>query len=369
MKLGIFFTTGSSFTDQIKTGQEKRFVEYYLKRYLNDFEKIFIFSYKNENFKLPQNCVLVSNRFSLDRFIYSLLIPFLNWKTIREVDVFRVMQLTGTIPAILSKLFFGKPFVFTYGYDYAAFAKLEGQKIRPVLIKFLEKIAVRFSSAIIITNKKIESLLKIKYPRARLFYIPNGVDVRKFKPKPSSIIHHPSFIKILFVGRLEKQKNLDSLIKAVALLNKKYKIKLTFIGQGKLKLQLIKLAKKLNVSLSIIDKVSHNQMPKYYQQSDISVLPSFLEGHPKALLEAMASGLACLVGKYPGVGEFVDKKEILITGFETKKIARNLRCLIRDGSLRKRLSQNGRKRIKNEFNIGKLLDKEIKLLKQVVKGR
>lgn len=365
INLGIFLNLGSSFTSLKKSGQDVRLINEYLKRYVKEFN-VFVFSYKKEKRLLPKNCSLLENKLFLHRFIYQFILPFYHFSTIKKIDVFRVMQLTGVIPAILVKIFFGKPFVFTYGYDYMAFAKLEGQKIRPILLKVLEKLAIKFASGVIVTNKKIKSELKQKYPQARLFYIPNGVDIKRFKMKDLRLEVKDRKIKILFVGRLEKQKNLDNLIKAVFLLNKEYKIELLFIGQGKLKLQLIKLAKKLNISLKIIDRVSHDQIPEFYQRTDVFVLPSFLEGHPKTLLEAMVCGLPCLVGEYPGVEEFKNKEEILITGFKTKEIASGLENLIKDNSLRKKLGQNARKRIEKDFDIEKLLKMEAAALKDVV---
>lgn len=365
MKLGIFLPIGSSFKDQKKSGQDKRFINYYLKKYNQHFDKVFVFSYENEKYKLPQNCFLAPNKLNINRFLYSSLLFYLNRRLIKKIDVFRVMQLTGAMPAVLCRIFFKKPFIFTYGYDYSAFARLEGQKIRPILLEFLEKTAIKFSSGVIVTNKKIQSYLKQKYPQAKFFYIPNGVDITKFKVQGLKFkdTDKNSKVKILTVGRLEKQKNLDSLIKAAALLKSKDKISLLFIGQGRLKLQLIKLAKKINVALQIIDRVPYSQIVKYYQQADIFCLPSFLEGQPKVLLEAMACGLPCLVGRYAGAEEF--RKEVLLTGFKTSQIAKNLETLIKDFNLRKKLSQSARKKIEEEFNIEKLLSKEIKILREI----
>lgn len=371
MKLGIFLSLGSSFTDQKKSGQDIRFIKEYLRQYSKNFKKTFVFTYIKERQVLPENCFLVENKLLIHRYIYQFLLPFLNISKITEIDVFRVMQLTGVIPAILVKFFYHKPFIVTYGYDYTAFAKLEGQIIRPFLLKILEKLAVKFASAIIITNKRIENKLKIKYPQCKLVYIPNGVDINKFKPS-SFIIHprqsagrHSLSIKILFVGRLEKQKNLFNLIKAVSLLNKKYLISLLFIGQGKEKNQLIRLAKKLRIDLKIISKVPYDRIVKYYRQADIFVLPSFLEGHPKALLEAMACGLPCLVGRYPGIEEFENKKEVLTAGFSAEEMGDSLSLLIEDYHLRKILGFNSRLRIEKDFNIDNLITKELTLLQNV----
>ncbi|GAI24781.1 unnamed protein product, partial [marine sediment metagenome] len=77
----------------------------------------------------------------------------------------------------------------------------------------------------------------------------------------------------------------------------------------------------------------------------------------------------CLVGKYLGAEEFGDKKEVLITGFKPRQIAKNLESLIKNFGLRKKLSFNARKRIKKDFDINELLKKEIRFLKNFSPSR
>lgn len=362
MNLGIFLPIGSSFKDQRKSGQDKRFIDYYLKRYCGDFKKVYIFSYEMEKVRLPRNCILIPNKFRVHRFFYTLLLPFLHWKLIKEINIFRVMQLTGIMPAVLTKIFFKKPFIFTYGYDYATFARLQKQRLREKGLRALERIGFKYSQGAIITSKKLLSLTEERYPEAKLFYLPNGVDIKKFKPtslKTSALV---SKYQILTIARLEKQKNLDSLVKAVSLLRIKNKIFLLFIGQGKLKVELLNLAKRLDVNLKIIDRVPHDKIVEFYHKADIFCLPSYLEGQPKALLEAMACGIPCLVGRYKGVEEFKDRKEVLLSGFKTKAISLKLDFLLKDISLRRSLSVMARKRTVKDFDLNALLDKEVRLL-------
>ncbi|MFC1711792.1 glycosyltransferase family 4 protein [Patescibacteria group bacterium] len=364
LNLGVFLSLGDSLASLRKSGQDARFINEYLKAYAKKFN-VYAFSYIKEKSKLPSDCYLISNKTKLSRFVYQFFLPFYNLSLIKKINVIRVMQLTGVIPAIICKIVLNKPFVFTYGYDYVSFAKLENQKIRPVLLKTMERLAIKYAAVVIVTSKKMQSSLEKKYSQVKLAYIPNGVNIEKFKPlKKSANKRQSSCVNILFVGRLEKQKNLANLLKAVFLLSKSYKLKIVFIGQGKLKAGLEKLAKTKKLDLTIINKVSHSQMPKYYQQADFFVLPSYLEGHPKALLEAMASGLPCLVSDYPGL-EFVDNREIKVTGFKDKEIAMNLKKLITDNNLRKKLGATAREKIKDSFSLEKNLEKEVNMLKNV----
>lgn len=364
MKLGILLSLGSSFSDQKKSGQDKRFVDYYLKKYNQFFEEINIFTYQNESYPLPEKCYLISNKENVQRFFYSFLLPIIHRNLIKKLDVFRVMQLTGVIPAILINIIYRKPFIFTYGYNYSEFSKLEGYLIRPLLYKILELLAFNFTSGVIVTTKSMEDKLKNKYPRTNIIYIPNGVDINQFIPrnKLPAVSSQQSVNKILFVGRLEWQKNLVNLIKAISLFPAKFNIKLLFIGQGSMKKVLENLAKKLKVNLTIINKIPHNQIVKYYQRADIFVLPSYIEGHPKVLLEAMACSLPCLVSQFIGAREYINEKEIMITDFSSIAISNNLKRLIEDNRLKERLGIHARLRIEKDFDINKLIREEISIL-------
>lgn len=372
MNLGIFLPIGSSFQDLKKSGQDQRFINYYLKKYQKHFKKIYIFSYKKEKVKLPKNCFLIANHYQLHRFFYSFFMPFMRRRIIQNIDIFRVMQLNGVLPAVLAKVLYNKKFIFTYGYDYLSMARLRRQWLAVILLKILELLAFKFGSGAIIPVKAILQNLKKKYPYFNLYYLPNGVDINRFKFKSSKLKtagKSQKLIRLLFVGRLEKEKNLINLLKAVSFLKNKYKIKLFFIGQGSYKEKLIKTGKELEVNLKIVKPVPHSQLVGFYHQADIFCLPSYLEGNSKVLLEAMACGLPCLVGKYPTIREFRNRFELLLTGFKAKEISRQLEKLINNYSLRQKLGLNARKKIEKFFDIKKILKKEINILKNFVDSK
>src|SRR3989344_3942762 len=108
MILGVFLAIGESLGDLKSKGQLKRLLDYNIKAYCQNFEKVYIFSYANEKEKLPKNCRLITNEKNINRYIYSLILPFLKKKYIDDCDIIRGLQLSGGIPASVCKIFFGK---------------------------------------------------------------------------------------------------------------------------------------------------------------------------------------------------------------------------------------------------------------------
>ncbi len=96
---------------------------------------------------------------------------------------------------------------------------------------------------------------------------------------------------LLSIGRLDRQKNFECMIKAFYIVSKKNKkIKLIILGKGRDKFKLVKLINELNLSKKI--KFLNFQNPKkYYKNSGIFILSSFFEGLPNVLLESMNYGL------------------------------------------------------------------------------
>lgn len=356
MVLGIFLPSGDSFKNMSLSGQDVRFKYFYLRKFSEMFSKIYIFSYDNEKVAdLPPNIIVVPNKYSINRFLYGFLMPFLNLKKALECDVFRAYHLLGTLPAIMAKIFLGKPYVFNYAYDYAKFAKIENKNIQIVLIKLIHYPAIFLSSMIIATTREMSKLL----PAEKNTFIPNGVDVRLFRAKFKKNTNKK--LKIISVGRLEAQKNYLALISAI----KGLAVSLLIIGSGSLKSSILNHAKKSKVNLVIIDKIDNLKLPTVLGQANIFVLPSLIEGPNKAILEAMACGLPTVGTNVSGINEIIiDKFNGLLAETNSGSLRNSIQILINKPKLREKFGRNARLLIENKYNLETLIRKEVEVLKK-----
>ncbi len=356
MNLGIFFAVGDSFSNMEKRGQDVRFKKFYINQFSRDFKKVYIFSYANEKvLDLPKNVITVPNKYRLHRFIYSLFLPFLNISIIKKCDIFRAYHLFGTIPAILGRIFFGKEFVFNYAYNYRKFAILEKKYFQSILFLLLHPLAVMFASKIFVAI----SLLLDKIPKDKQIYLPNGVDVNFFRPIKKKNNRIPV---VLSVGRLERQKNFQNLIKSMENLDTRLKI----VGSGSLKEKLLNLAQYKGVNLEIIEKVENTKMPKIYHGGDIFVLSSLIEGSPKVLLEAMACGLPVVATDVEGTGDIIiDGHNALASEPTANDLHAKIEFLLKNPNTALKISRQARTTVKENFNLNNLLKKEIREIKNL----
>jgi len=122
-----------------------------------------------------------------------------------------------------------------------------------------------------------------------------GVDTSKFKCTTSLSKRRTS---LLFVGRLSAEKNPAILVKACSILKREgIRFRLTMLGDGNQRSELIKLISDLNLreEIQVKGTVAHSEIHHFFSKAGIFVLPSTREGVSVALIEAMASGCLCVV--------------------------------------------------------------------------
>lgn len=133
--------------------------------------------------------------------------------------------------------------------------------------------------------------------------IPNGVDTEFFRPNSarSTSSGSESPLRILFAGRFQKQKNLPLLLQQVAQLPLNT-LELHLVGDGPEKRHLRQLAEQLGIAESIRwhGWLPRSELRRAYQTADCLVNPSFYEGMPNVVLEAMACNLPVIASKVPG---------------------------------------------------------------------
>lgn len=360
MNICVFLGIGESIKDFKKKGQDSLFVYNNLKSYSRTFDNVFVFSYENESYKFFKNVYVLPNKYKISRLLYCFILPFFYLKLIKSSIVIRGYQLTGGLPAVISKLLFNKKIVINYGYPYQQTALTEGRRIKAVLLKLLNYFILPFCDIIIITQKYLKNYLP-KFAKIRSVVIPNGINTVIFRPSKAE-----KKFNIIFVGRLEPQKNIPVLLKAISLLPQNLRT-LLIIGNGSLKEKIISECKNSQIQLKLLTKVQNRQLPLYLNSARIFVLPSIVEGHPKALLEAMGCSLAVVVNDIEAVKEvIIDGKNGLVFNGSGPDLASKTTKILNDSKLASQLGINARLSVKENYDFAKNSQLEISALKRIL---
>ena len=201
----------------------------------------------------------------------------------------------------------------------------------------------------------------------RIIRIYNGVDLHRFHPSPKND-EQPEIFQLLCVARLIEQKGLLYLLEACRLIKDRG---LTFhceiIGGPEEELfmnyllELRKLHRKLdlNDSVTFTGKRSFEKVLEKYRSSHIFVMPSVIgkDGSrditPNSLIEAMAMKLPVVSTMVTAIPEIIENgvSGMLVPPADAKALADAIMRLVNDGELRKRLGENARKQVENQFDI------------------
>src|SRR3990167_11037704 len=162
------------------------------------------------------------------------------------------------------------------------------------------------------SDLKKKFLTEHPYCESKTEVIYNGVDSDVFKPGGKKF---PVFT-ILYIGRMEREKGVDLIIKSVhELVKKGLKVNACMIGSGIHLSEFKKITDSLNLNehVDFLGQIKNEDLVKYYQQSHVFVLPTRREeGHPMTISEAFCCGLPVIATKKGGLAELVEDRK---TGF------------------------------------------------------
>ena len=152
------------------------------------------------------------------------------------------------------------------------------------------------------------------------------------------------------------------------LTNKGYNISLKILGDGKLMQYSRLFSKDHNLNnISLNGWANRSELINHIKQSDVFVLPSWQEGMPNSLIEALASGLPCITTSVGVIPNYLinNQHAIIIEPRDVKNLEISMERLIKDSKLRKNLSKNGHLLAKNVFLSNNSLKKLSTILNQL----
>ncbi|MFN4226732.1 MAG: glycosyltransferase [Candidatus Ratteibacteria bacterium] len=215
---------------------------------------------------------------------------------------------------------------------------------------FLERITLRWVNLIISNSYSAREILikKGKIPRKKIKVIPNGIEI----PEKIEKIEKKDYIVVGSIGNLKKAKGYFYLIEASKIVIEKYKnVRFYILGDGELKQEILKKIKENGLEQYFVLTGYVEDIYDYLKIFDIFVLPSLWEGCPVSLLESMGYGIASIatdVGDVPYIIENGQTGYIVKKG-DYKKIAEKIIELIENKSLREKIGQKAREKVKKDF--------------------
>lgn len=221
----------------------------------------------------------------------------------------------------------------------------------------------------------------VKFPK-KIKYIPNGVDPEKFNPniKRCDIrnlysIPKDSYI-LLCPRRLDPKNGIEYLIRSAPDVLKEYNnICFLIVGNGNAKhkkyLQRLTREQGVGNKVTFAGSVANAEMPEYYLNSDIVVLPSLVEGTSIAGLEGMACAKPIIGTKTGGIPEIVvdGKNGLLVEPANSRGLAQAILVLLKDEDKRKKFGLKGRELVVSKFDWKVIAQKTLEVYNGLIESK
>lgn len=367
MKLTLFFTRDVSLRTWDKGGMLEREVAIY-RALLPHIENVTFVTYGDANDLRYADHLdgigIICNRWNLPRWLYVRLISHLYPLLWRGSVVLKSNQVQGADIALQAAKRFGKKFIARCGYLHSEFVErqhgVDSREAR--LARALEQKVFVGADRVVVTTLPMQHAVVHRYqvPVDRVTIIPNYVDTDIFCPKPDD--DHSSR-RICFVGRLDEQKNPFALLEAIKGLD----VELVIVGNGPLGEPLRMEVDTNGLPVRFLGNVPHSRLPQVLNSAALFVLPSHYEGHPKALLEAMACGLPVIGTDVPGIRELIVHDG---SGCVCDTDPDSIRAAIQESLARPRasaeLGRNARQYVIEHFGLDRIVEMELAVLREVV---
>lgn len=267
----------------------------------------------------------------------------------------------GVITRLAGKRFRKKGLKIIYEAHGFHFFK-GGSKKNWLLWYPIEKMLAKRTDVLVTMNKEDFALAQKKFKARHVCYTPGvGFDLNLFENKTPVDLRKEYNLSdddkiILSVGELNKNKNQETILKALAKLNND-KVHYFLAGNGPLREYLEQSAKKLGIDKNVHFLGYRRDLPSIYPLIDIFVMPSRREGLPLSGLEAMSCGKPILTSNRRGLNDYsVDG----VTGFkyhpdDVDGFKEGMEKLLFTDGLKESMAESCKEKAK-EFSVEKALE-------------
>src|SRR6266699_1313029 len=277
-----------------------------------------------------------------------------------------ILYLGSFISSFFARIY-KKPFIVTEHIGFVTYKSSITNAIEKLALYTIGLITLRASDITIVLNTSVQRW--IKQYKNEVYYLPNGVDLELFDKPPKQ---ETSNYNLLFLGRLEKIKGVESLIQAIPFIIKVFpQTTLTIVGDGGNKTDLFNLTKNLQLEkhIQFTGWVEHKDLDTYYEKASLVVVPSIVaDAFPLVILEAMSAGRPVIGTNIGGIPEIIDDKVdgYLVEPENPEQIADKVIKLFQEANLLKELGRNARKKAE-KFSIEKHVENLEKIYEGVIK--
>ena len=247
------------------------------------------------------------------------------------------------------------PMVFTFHtrYDeYTHYVPFDLEITKMVLDRWMARYLEKCQH-IITPSESIKHILRDQGIEGDITAIPTGINIAPFQEADGQVVRDKlgwgDDIVLISVGRLAKEKNFETLLRAAAqVMRERQHVRLVIVGGGLEEKSLSKLAEELGIAsqVEITGTIPFEEVPTYLKAADIFCFASVTETQGLVTMEAMAADLPIVAVAATGTSDAVEHgKDGLLTENDPTALAAALEQVIDDAGLRQRLMDGAKEKV------------------------
>jgi glycosyltransferase involved in cell wall biosynthesis len=227
----------------------------------------------------------------------------------------------------------GLPLVATFHPPFDAGLRNLSSGTQQLTYQLYAPSLARYDRVVVFSDLQADVLMRLGVPASRLAVIPNGVDPEQWKPSPALASPHLQDLRerfagqrvFLYMGRIATEKNVEALLRAWRLVQPEG-CTLVVVGDGPVRQSLMQsYGQEIQVHWWGHEPDQAKRLA-LLQLAEVFLLPSLVEGLSLALLEAMASGTACVATDAGADGEVLEGGAGIV--ISTQGVTTQLRTLL-----------------------------------------
>ncbi|MDP9739954.1 UNVERIFIED_ORG: glycosyltransferase involved in cell wall biosynthesis [Bacillus sp. B2I3] len=312
-------------------------------------------NFSDENERL-NSLDIIKHHIDIQRSPFSLknIKAYKQLKKLMKSEDFDAVHCHSPMGGVLARIASNSEGISSLLYTAHGFHFYKGAPLVNWLIYYpVEKFLSKYTDVLITINQEDYERAK-NFKAKKVKYVPGiGIDINKFNNNTDKIKKREELgisnetVVLLSVGEMIKRKNHETALKALAKIDNQNFMYL-LCGQGELKSHLQELVKKLELEEKVRFLGFRNDIPELCAASDVFIFPSYQEGLPVSVMEAMSAGMTIICSSIRGNTDLIENElgGYLLAPEDVDGFANSILKVINDSELRELMGVNNVKNVR-----------------------